>query len=35
LPRGVNLGNALEAPSEGEWVVLQAVYFDSQLRPRL
>jgi endoglucanase len=27
--RGVNLGNALEAPSEGEWgVVLQADYFD-------
>ena len=27
--RGVNLGNALEAPTEGEWgVVLQADYFD-------
>lgn len=28
LKRGVNLGNALEAPNEGEWgVVLQAEYF--------
>jgi endoglucanase len=28
LARGVNLGNALEAPSEGEWgVTLQAEYF--------
>ncbi len=30
LGRGINLGNALEAPTEGEWgVVLQAEYFDS------
>ncbi|MBN1813253.1 MAG: glycoside hydrolase family 5 protein, partial [Anaerolineae bacterium] len=29
LGRGVNLGNALEAPQEGEWgVVLQEEYFD-------
>jgi len=29
LGRGVNLGNALEAPTEGEWgVVLQEEYFD-------
>ena len=29
LGRGVNLGNALEAPVEGEWgVVLQEEYFD-------
>ena len=29
LGRGVNLGNALEAPREGEWgVTLQEAYFD-------
>lgn len=29
LGRGINLGNALEAPNEGDWgVVLQEVYFD-------
>src|SRR5512142_2465840 len=29
LGRGVNLGNALEAPTEGDWgVVLQDEYFD-------
>lgn len=29
LGRGVNLGNALDAPTEGDWgVVLQAEYFD-------
>ncbi|MEW4566334.1 glycoside hydrolase family 5 protein [Tautonia sp. JC769] len=30
LGRGINLGNALEAPNEGEWgMVLEASYFDA------